>query len=93
MDSGAGGYRPASLYKGTSETAGGGCKIFPPPKKCFVEEVGNFPSWLRKKIKCRGAKSGACGAKGNCGARDQLQVKNEDYAKTVLSLVRNRVGW
>ena len=92
MDSGAGDYPLGSIYKGSSETAGGGCKIFLPPKKSFVGEVGNFLSWLRKKIKCQGAKSGACGAKGNCGALDQLQAKNEDCAKTVLSPVRNRGG-
>lgn len=92
MDSGAGDCTPASLYKGTSETAGGVYKIFPPPKKSFADGVGNFPSWLRKKTKCLGAKSGACGAKGNCGTRDQLRPKNEDCAKTALSLVRNRGG-
>lgn len=44
MDSGAGHYPADSLYKGTIETAGGGCKIFSPPKKYFAQEVGNFSS-------------------------------------------------
>lgn len=78
MTSGPGDYRLGSLYKGSSETAGGASKIFSPPEKPFAQEVGNFPSWLRKKIKWTGGKSGAGGAKGNCGARDQLRAQNED---------------
>ena len=67
---------------------GGASRIFPPSKKHFAKEVGNFPSQPGKETKREGAKYGTIGTKENFGTRDPFPAQNEDCEKAVLPLVR-----
>lgn len=67
---------------------GGASRIFPPSKKHFAKEVGNFPSQPGRKTKREDAKYGAIGTKENFGAHALFRAQTEDCEKAVLAPVR-----